>query len=897
MQAVFDHKIFDPDLYQVGGTLSADAPSYIARAADRELYDALQKGEFCYILDSRQVGKSTLIIHAAQRLRSSGVRVATLDFSEPGRAGITEDKWYYALLRQLGEALRLLKELETFWKENASFPPLSRWMEAIKQVALPSHSSPLVIFIDEVDSLLSLPFEADEIFSSIRACYNRRAEHPDLKRLTFCLGGSASPTQLVSNPRVTPFNIGRRIIPTDFTEKEAAKLVKGAEDAPEAKELLHRILYWTGGHPYLTQALCRALADLPSLPTLRDVDRCCETLFFAHEPRESDHLAHVRNRLLHSNEDVASLLDLYARVRANPRAIAYQSTNPLHTALRLSGFVWADDGYLRVRNRIYEHVFNRKWIRDTMPGAELQRQNAAFRRGIIRAGAVACVMGLIALWAISEAHRANTNADRASKKEREARISTQQAQAAQLQATQAAQSSEIAKHKANLSAQAEKQSAQTARTALEKKTSAEKTALAAAKRERRATRREHDAKVDAQNKTILANRKTEEVQSLLYATNMNAIPAQWEAGNVQQVLNLLDQTRNYKDRGFEWGYWNHLCHLDLHTLRGHIGPVTAVAFSSDGKRVVTGSLDKTAKIWDVATGKAVATLKGHTGGINTVAFSPDNKRVVTASADNSAKLWDTTTGELQVTFTGHAFVKRSYSLDGISSVAFSPDGKWAITGGNDGAAIVWDAKTKRVIYSFAEANSVVNAVAFSPAGDQVVVVYAPRWEYPGDSKPGAFSGTKIWDAKTGALIHNIKAQGTKVNFLSRRTIAVSNEFETSFWNVKTAHKVTASEQNLPVVPQHKEFFLRLGFCSVGFSSDGKQAIAAYARRAEVLSADRVVCTLQGHTDFINAVAFSPNSKLVVTGSDDNTAKIWNVDDTGTSTILRRTNGGYEIVIF
>jgi len=108
-----------------------------------------------------------------------------------------------------------------------------------------------------------------------------------------------------------------------------------------------------------------------------------------------------------------------------------------------------------------------------------------------------------------------------------------------------------------------------------------------------------------------------------------------------------------------------------------------VAFSPDGTRVVTASVDATARLWDAKDGTPLATLQGHTGYARAVAFSPDGTRVATASGDKTARLWDTNDGQPLATLPGH--------LDDVTSVAFSPNGRHLLTGSRDGTARLWPA--------------------------------------------------------------------------------------------------------------------------------------------------------------------------------------------------------------
>ncbi|MDP6636568.1 MAG: hypothetical protein QGG42_16845 [Phycisphaerae bacterium] len=286
------------------------------------------------------------------------------------------------------------------------------------------------------------------------------------------------------------------------------------------------------------------------------------------------------------------------------------------------------------------------------------------------------------------------------------------------------------------------------------------------------------------------------------------------------------------------------------TLTGHASHVCSVAFSPDGKLLVSGGSDNTVKIWDVATRCPLGSLSGHTGSVRSVAFSPDGKRIASASYDKTVRVWDVATGRKISILRGHD--------DQVNSVVFSSDGK-RITAGSWAVVKTWEASSGRDLASFRAHKSAVWSVAFSPDGKRFASASRDKT-------------VKIWSSNSKLGFKTLTGHTNWVYSAafspdSRRVVSGSYDKTVKIWNA-------VSGREIRTLKGHKSYVY-----SVAFSPDGKRiASGSWDKTVKIWDAvsGREIVTLEGHASPVNSLAFSPDGELLASASNDKTIKLWNL---------------------
>jgi WD40 repeat protein len=359
------------EFFSVGAPLHAVRAGYVQRGADDVLYETVVSGRFAHVIAPGRSGKSSLIAASAARLENNGLKVAILDLEQIGvrDAGTDAGRWYYSVAYRLLRQLRIRVDLQSWWQDKSILSNRQRLVEFYSEIILRNVHERIVVFLDEIQCIEELPF-ADQLLASIRAAHNARATDPEFSRLTFVLLGECDPLSLIDEPELSPFNITQPVTLGDFTRSDLDLFATELNLPPKkAATALDRVYFWTGGQPYLSQKLARAISrDEMDGDITEDVDRLATRQLAGRAALHSEpHMSHIHRQIVNDAKRREPLLNLYGRIRKGLEVPA-DLGSPLHRRLIAVGLIVVDDeGNLAVRNRLYGAVFTTRWANENLP--------------------------------------------------------------------------------------------------------------------------------------------------------------------------------------------------------------------------------------------------------------------------------------------------------------------------------------------------------------------------------------------------------------------------------------------------------------------------------------------------------------------------------------------------
>ncbi|MFP5270755.1 N-acetylmuramoyl-L-alanine amidase [Coleofasciculus sp.] len=857
--------------YQVGGSLKQNDPTYVVRQADHDFYQGLKAGEFCYVLNSRQMGKSSLRVRTMRRLQAEGIACGVIDITSIGSHKATPSEWYLGVVRRLKQSLGLKVKVIPWWNEREGLSPLQRLAEFIDQVLLTQISDSIVIFIDEIDSILRLKFK-DDFFALIRACCNERAEKPEYQRLTFALLGVATPSDLIQDKNRTPFNIGQAIQLEGFRLSEVQPLSQGLVGRVENPQgVMEEILWWTGGQPFLTQKLCQlvlnACSDSSQCLNLGLIEGLVRTYVIENweSQDEPEHLRTIRDRLLRNEQRVGCLLGLYQQILHQGELNTDKSFD--HMELRLSGLVVEQEGKLKVYNPIYAAVFNQAWLEQAL--AQLRPYGK-----------------LLKLWLASDCRDESRLLRGKALQDAQAWVAGKSLSTVDYQFLAASQ--ELDKRDVQKRLEAEEKAKQVLEDANHKASQrlfismwflgliiiigTVASILVVKWNEKQLQLTEDSTLLERKGMKILrqVELETKPVETLMEAIikvnklqvlkkdyyPQRRLPVSSPILALQTILDPMWQPK---------------------VLRSNQKGLTSISFSPDGEYIVTNAVDKIAELWDISRQKM--TPLRHQGIVTSVSFSSNDQRLITAT-DDQIKVWN---------FLGEEIDNLDYP-DRFSGATLSPDGQYIIVIANppqnpnanseptqkeesdriNGIVEVWNLSGQKI--ARLEHENSVSHISFSPDGQYIIAIANPPQNPNANSKPTQ----KKESDRINGIVEVWKLSGQKIARLEHENSVSHVSFSPDGQQIATVSGNTANLWNIP--EETIQFPIDENSVShVSFSPDGQHIVTVSDNTAKIWDiSGKQISILKGHQDTIKSANFSKDGQRIVTTSYDKTARVWNL---------------------
>lgn len=875
------------NIYTVGGVVQAGGGFYIPREADDQLLELCRSRTFAYILTPRQMGKSSLMVRAADQLREEGIQSVVIDLNQIG-VMVTAEQWYLGLLTKIEEQLTLETDVVSWWQSHAHQGMVERLTRFFQDVLLVEVKEPVVIFVDEIDTTLSLSF-TDDFYAAIRYLYHARARQPEFKRLSMVLIGVATPGDLIQDAKRTPFNIGQRVDLTDFTFEEALPLAQALGlPTDETRQLLEAVLDWTGGHPYLTQRLFRNLAaEAHTNWTKADVDRIVASTFFSEMSERDSNLQSVRDMLTKRAPDTEAVLTVYREILLDKKPVPDEEQSLIKTHLKLSGIVRRENGMLRVRNRIYREIFNERWVKENLPINWTKRLTRVAAILVLTLLILSVPTAIYAIYkqreaelqrkdAIAQRDEANKQRQKAQEQEQVADQERAKALQASLSAKASAESEKVAAERAMEAATEAVKQRQIAELRQREAQASEARVVEAAERLKQALKDEQIARQDADKQRQIAEQRRQEAEVAERKARDSATFAE-EAK--KEADDLREEAVKQRD---VIATKNKILGAQKLAVQGEL------SISQGGEQVQPGillSIESIKRFQSIEADRALRRglsllpqlalnprpISNLTAGeVTTIGFSPDGQTLFTANLNNpvAVDIWSAREGGNKI---AHGPLS-SFGDKRSTAYAASLDKRYLATAVNDGKRNVvlvlevlseekrdrapqsGSAQASRIIAQLPHKEP-VSAIAFSPDRNTLATI--------------SEDGVHVWDIPSGKERMFLASDTNSNPFLKDivtfspdgRYIATALKEMTRIWEVTTGREI----RHIP---------LKRNVDAVIFSPNGRYIVIADGSDISVYEADtgRQITSLKNEKD-VDLAIFSPDGRYLA-ASAGKIVQVW-----------------------